>query len=28
VLAYGFPGLWISIGVNSAGGALGATSVL
>jgi hypothetical protein len=28
LIAYGFPGLWISIGMNSAGLALGATSVL
>lgn len=28
VLAYGFPGLWVSVGLNSAGLAVGATSVL
>jgi hypothetical protein len=28
VLGYGFPGLWVSVGLNSAGLALGATSVL
>src|SRR5262245_37801609 len=28
LVAYGFPGLWMRVGVNSAGLALGATSVL